>query len=378
MTETPPRRRPTIGDVARTAGVSSATVSRALNGGRWVSPSAMRSVNDAVERTGYRVNTSARSLKTRRSGSVAFLLGEGVDRLFSDPNFSVLLRGISASLEAEGLSMMLLLGETLAEKERTAQLVTSGMVDGAFVVSWYREDGLLRELHSHGVPMVSAGPAPERWGPIGSVQSDDHGGAGVMTRHLLATGRQRIGFITGPGDMNGSDARLEGFREASPHPVDGALIARGDYSYGSGIAGARKLLERRPDLDAIFAANDLMAAGAMAEVREAGRTVPGDVAIAGFDDSTAAASTDPGLTTMRQPFLRITREMTRALIDQINGHPPATVTLPTELVVRASTDAPTGNHQRQSIQATQAGGSGVSREQSGLARGGFDVSARRR
>ena len=343
MTETTPRRRPTIGDVAQTAGVSSATVSRALNGGRWVSPDTMRSVHEAVERTGYHVNASARSLKTRRSGSVAFLLGEGVDRLFSDPNFATLLRGISAALAAEDLSMMLLLGETLAEKERTTELVTSGMVDGAFVVSWYREDGLLRELHSHGVPMVSAGPPPATWGPIGSVQSDDRAGASVMTRHLLAAGRRRIGFITGPGDMNGRDARLEGFRGASPHSVDGALIARGDYSYASGAAGARKLLERRPDLDAIFAANDLMAAGAFAEVQATGRKVPDDVAIAGFDDSTAAISTHPGITTMRQPFLRITREMTRALVDQINGQPPATVSLPTELVVRGSTEATPGD-----------------------------------
>ncbi len=131
--------------------------------------------------------------------------------------------------------------------------------------------------------------------------------------------------------------RLRAYREESGTEADEALIAQGDYSRESGARGMRELLERVPDLDAVFAANDVMALGALDVLREAGRRVPEDVAVAGFDDIAQSALTEPTLTTVRQPFGRISEEMVRLLLGVIGGEKPAAMTLPAELVVRAST-----------------------------------------
>lgn len=130
--------------------------------------------------------------------------------------------------------------------------------------------------------------------------------------------------------------RLRAYREESGTEADEAL-AQGDYSRESGARGMRELLERVPDLDAVFAANDVMALGALDVLREAGRRVPEDVAVAGFDDIAQSVLTEPTLTTVRQPFGRISEEMVRLLLGVIGGEKPAAMTLPAELVVRAST-----------------------------------------
>src|SRR5665647_856353 len=140
MTDVNARRRPTMSDVAAVAGVSTATVSRALNGDRWVSEAATRAVAAAVTATGYRVNQHARSLKTQRSGTVAFLLGANIDRLFGDPNLATLLRVTSAELAAADLSMIVLLAETPSDAHRAANVALSGNVDGVILAHWYHHD----------------------------------------------------------------------------------------------------------------------------------------------------------------------------------------------------------------------------------------------
>jgi DNA-binding LacI/PurR family transcriptional regulator len=157
-----------------------------------------------------------------------------------------------------------------------------------------------------------------------------------MVEHLIATGRRRIATIAGPQDTPGGQQRLAGYRAALDGRYDPALVVAGDYSRGSGTVAARRLLAAVPDLDAIFAANDRMAAAAIDVLVEAGRQVPTDVAVAGFDDSPVATRTEPALTTMRQPFDRISREMVRLLLAQIDGEQPGAVILPTELVIRRS------------------------------------------
>ena len=160
-----------------------------------------------------------------------------------------------------------------------------------------------------------------------------------MVRHLLATGRRRIATITGPLDTPGGVDRLSGYRETLAEaglPHDPALVAEGDYSRAGGEAAMTALLAGAPNLDAVFVASDLMADGALAALAKAGRRVPEDVAVGGFDDSTIAAGTRPPLTTVRQPWDRISSEMVRLLLALIAGEPPASVILPTELVQRAS------------------------------------------
>ncbi|CAM5363333.1 LacI family DNA-binding transcriptional regulator [Streptomyces hirsutus] len=158
-------------------------------------------------------------------------------------------------------------------------------------------------------------------------------------RHLLGLGRRRVGVVTGPLDTPGGVERLAGYKEVLAEAglgIDERLIVSGDYSRASGEAGAERLLAGAPDMDAVFVASDLMAQGVLAALHRAGRRVPQDVAVGGFDDSQAAVAASPGLTTIRQPWDRISSEMVRVLLAQVGGEDPATVILPTELVKRES------------------------------------------
>ncbi|GHS85419.1 transcriptional regulator [Actinomycetota bacterium] len=331
------RRRPTIRDVAAAAGVSRGTVSRVINGGHWVSPEAMAAVTEAIRTTGYSANHHARSLVTGRSNSIAFLLTEPQHLLFEDPNFSVLLRGAAEALARREMPLLLMVAGTPAERRRITEYVTAGHVDGVLLISSHQGNPTVAELLRHEIPTIACGVPLGYEGRVGYVAADDTAGARVMTEHLLGTGRSRVATITGPMDTPGGTMRLAGYRAALGDRFDETLVAHGDYTRGSGQAAMRDLLERHPDLDAVFVASDLMAAGALQALRDAGRRVPQDVAVGGFDDSGLAANLDPALTTMRQPFERISAEMVRLLLEVIEGEQPAAVTLPTSLVRRDST-----------------------------------------
>ncbi|MFE2297675.1 LacI family DNA-binding transcriptional regulator [Streptomyces sp. NPDC059445] len=334
------RKPPTIHDVAREAGVSRGTVSRVLNGGHYVSPSAAEAVNAAIRRTGYVVNRHARSLITGRSDSVGFLLTEPQERFFEDPNFNVLLRGCTQALAAHDVPLLLMLAGTQDERRRITRYITAGHVDGVLLVSSHSGDPVAEELREAGVPLVACGKPIGLGSKVSYVAADDRDGARDMVTHLLSLGRRRIGMVTGPLDTPGGVERLAGYREVLAEAgveADDRLIASGDYSRASGEAGAELLLDRAPDMDAVFVASDLMAQGVLAALRKAGRRVPEDVAVGGFDDSPAATAATPALTTIRQPWDRISSEMVRVLLAQIGGEDPAAVILPTELVRREST-----------------------------------------
>lgn len=334
------RKPPTIHDVAREAGVSRGTVSRVLNGGHYVSPSAQEAVNAAIRRTGYVVNRHARSLITGRSDSVGFLLTEPQERFFEDPNFNVLLRGCTQALAAHDVPLLLMLAATEDERRRITRYITAGHVDGVLLVSSHSGDPIAQELREAGVPLVACGKPIGIGSKVSYVAADDRDGARDMVRHLVSLGRRRIGVVTGPLDTPGGVERLAGYKEVLAEAdlaYDAALVASGDYSRASGEAGARALLERAPELDAVFVASDLMAQGVLDALRQAGRRVPEDVAVGGFDDSPAAVASTPPLTTIRQPWDRISSEMVRVLLAQIGGEDPAAVILPTELVKRGST-----------------------------------------
>ena len=336
------RKRPTIRDVAREAGVSYATVSRVLNGREWVSPEAARAVKDAIARTGYTTNQHARSLATGRSGSIAFLLTEPQHLLFEDPNFSVLLRGVAQALSDRQLTLLLMIAATPEERTRVVEYLAGGHVDGVLLVSSHSGDPLLGRLVQARVPTVACGRVLGYEGLISSVAADDRAGARSAVDHLARAGCRRIATITGPLDTSGGVDRLDGYRDAlAAHglPLDGALVVHGDWSRESGAAGVRALLERGGNFDALFVASDLMAAGALPVLRDAGRSVPGDVRVVGFDDSGLAATLDPPLTTIRQPLERISGEMVRLLTEGVAGRAPLSTTVPTTLVVRASSPA---------------------------------------
>ncbi|MFF4116832.1 LacI family DNA-binding transcriptional regulator [Streptomyces sp. NPDC001714] len=334
------RKPPTIHDVAREAGVSRGTVSRVLNGGHYVSPAAAEAVNDAIRRTGYVVNRHARSLITGRSDSVGFLLTEPQERFFEDPNFNVLLSGCTQALASHDIPVLLMLAGTKDERRRITRYITAGHVDGVLLVSSHSGDPVAEELREAGVPLVACGKPIGLGSKVSYVAADDRDGARDMVRHLLDVGRRRIGMITGPLDTPGGVERLAGYKEVLTEAgiaVDEALVVPGDYSKASGEAGAERLLAQAPDLDAVFVASDLMAQGVLAVLQRAGKRVPDDIAVGGFDDSPAATAVTPQLTTIRQPWDRISTEMVRVLLAQIGGEDPAAVILPTELVRREST-----------------------------------------
>ncbi|MEV7864010.1 LacI family DNA-binding transcriptional regulator [Streptomyces hirsutus] len=333
------RKPPTIHDVAREAGVSRGTVSRVLNGGHYVSPAAAEAVNAAIRRTGYVVNRHARSLITGRSDSVGFLLTEPQERFFEDPNFNVLLRGCTQELAAHDIPLLLMIAGTQAERRRIVRYITAGHVDGVLLVSSHSGDPVAEELRAAGVPLVACGKPIGLGSKVSYVAADDRDGARDMVRHLLGLGRRRVGVVTGPLDTPGGVERLAGYKEVLAEAglgIDERLIVSGDYSRASGEAGAERLLAGAPDMDAVFVASDLMAQGVLAALHRAGRRVPQDVAVGGFDDSQAAVAASPGLTTIRQPWDRISSEMVRVLLAQVGGEDPATVILPTELVKRES------------------------------------------
>jgi DNA-binding LacI/PurR family transcriptional regulator len=329
---------PTLEQVAALAGVSRATVSRVVNGSPGVSPVVRAQVERAVAKLGYVPNRAARSLVTRRADSVALVVSEPHARFFSEPFFAGMVRGVSGALAETGVQLVLLIAQDLPGCGRLEGYVVGGHVDGVLLASLHGDDPLPATLERAGVPAVIVG----RGGPGASyVDADNRGGARAAVAHLAGRGRRRIATITGPLDMGAGRDRLDGYRDglaAAGLPADPGLAEPGDFTEEAGAAAMARLLARPgPPVDAVFAASDLMAAGALRALGAAGRRVPEDVAVVGFEDSAVARYTQPPLTTVRQPIEEMGRQATRLLLAKVAGEAGGMhLILDTELVVRAS------------------------------------------
>ncbi|CAM5309415.1 LacI family transcriptional regulator OS=Streptomyces alboniger OX=132473 GN=CP975_30965 PE=4 SV=1 [Streptomyces alboniger] len=346
MTEEPSAaQRPTLEAVAARAGVSRATVSRVVNGDPGVRETLAGKVRHAVEELGYVPNHAARSLVTRRHDAVAVVIAEPETRVFADPFFALQLRGISKELTARDIQLVLLLTEGRDDHERVGRYLSGGHVDGALVFSLHLDDPLPGIIRRAGVPTVFGGRPG--WQDAGAgersasyVDCDNRGGARDAVRHLVGLGRRRVAHITGALDQTSAVDRLDGFRDVLPD-ADPRLIAEGDFTFAGGERAMRQLLDAEPELDAVFAANDLSASGALRVLRERGRSVPEDVAVVGFDDMLLVAEqAEPPLTTVRQDIEEMGRLMARMLLRGRDGEEPGAgpsrVVLPTALVRRAS------------------------------------------
>lgn len=329
-------RKPTIRDVAAVAGVSHGTVSRYLNGGHWVSPEARTAVEAAIRSTGYTANQAARSLATGRTGSLAFLLTESQHTLLSDPNMGLLLRGATEAVSDRAMTLVLLIADTAREQANAERYVRAGHVDGVLLVSSHDSDALLGSLVRAGVPTVCSGIPLLDGVDVPHVAIDEERSARVMTRYLIDTAYRRIALITGPLDTPSGRFRLDGFRAELGDRFEDALVEVVPFTREAGAAAMTRLLERAPDIDAVFAASDSLAVGAVDALARAGRSVPGDVAVAGFDDSGLAEASVPPLTTMRQPWKQMSATMVDMVLDIVDGRPRESVVLPTSLVVRDS------------------------------------------
>lgn len=331
---------PTLDEVARLAGVSRATASRAINGGNRVSPAALAAVEAAVESLGYTPNPAARSLVTRRTDSVALVVPEPDERVFSDPFFVHTLRSVNRVLAPRDLQLVLLLARPGDEERRMLRYLRRRHIDGAVVVSHHSGDRLAEHLASLGLPCAFVGRPWSGADKVPYVDTDNTAGARLATEHLVERGCRRIGTIAGPVDMAAGIDRLDGWRsamQAAGLPAD--AVEHGDFTEPGGARATDALLAAHPDVDGLFVASDLMAAGALGALAAAGRRVPDDVAVVGYDDLGVAERCTPPLTTVRQPLSEMAEQAARLLLDQLDrtGAPqPVRVIFPPVLMVRAS------------------------------------------
>jgi len=332
--------RATLEVVAARAGVSRATASRVLRGSTNVSEAARESVLRAAEEVSYTVNRAARALVTRRTDSIAFLVAENEERMFHDPYFLGVLRGAQAEAAQAGQQLVFAIASTAAETAQFARFVRGGHVDGVLLVSQHGEDGISKDLERSGVPTVLNGRPCEPDSALYSVDSDNAGGARWATELLLQRSARSIATITGPLDMSAGQDRLAGYRAAltaAGRPTPASAVAEGDFTVAGGAAAMARLLDADPAIDAVFAASDLMALGALRTLAERGRRVPEDVAVIGFDDILEAELSTPALTTVRQPLDDLGRTMTRVLLARVAGaDAPRRTVLPIEPVRRAT------------------------------------------
>jgi DNA-binding LacI/PurR family transcriptional regulator len=338
-------RLPTLEDVAQLAGVSRATVSRVINGIRNVNPDLHQLVWNAVEATGYVPNRAARSLVTGRTGTIALVVSDAenhdddpfLSRFFSDPFFGRVVGGLLSALRPARVQLGLQIVGSDDARARLVADLRQGQADGAVVLSLHAGDTLPGLLAAAGVPGVLIG-RPAEPTPLSYVDVANDRGAGLAADHLVATGRRRVGMIAGPPHP-ASDDRTAGFRAAmARHGRTDIPTEAGNFTLESGDIALRRLINDHPDLDGLFVANDLMAQGAVAALRELGRSVPGEIAVVGFDDSSAAVAARPPLTTVRQPLEDMAAESARLLMSRIEDAKlsPNAVIFEPELIVRAS------------------------------------------
>jgi len=339
-------RQPTLEDVARVAGVSRATVSRVINGIRNVDPQLHEVVWHAVGQTGYVPNRLARSLVTRRTGTVALVVSDSethdddpfMSRFFADPYFGRVVGGLMSVLRQQGVQLALQIVGTEEGRRRLVGDLRNGQADGVILLSLPPVDPLPRMLVEGGVQSVMIG-RPAEPVPINYVDLANETGATLAAEHLLARGCRRIGMISGPADVPASNDRISGFRRSmARHGHAWVPVATGNFTQESGEAAMRTLLAENPQLDGLFVANDLMALGALLTLRDAGRRVPDDVAMVGFDDSSAAVAARPALTTIRHPLEDMAAEAAKLLLARVDdpGRPVSSVIYEPTLVLRES------------------------------------------
>jgi len=333
-------RNVTIVDVAQEADVSYATVSRVINNGAHVRPEKRERVLRAMAKLGFTVNQQARSLRAGRSQVIGLLVHD-----LGTSYIGEIIRGIEAELSAASYDLMLYTTHRRKTKEATyVSAITRGMADGLLLVLPRNPEAYLESLRQRRFPYVLVDhQGIDETGP--AVGATNFQGAYDATQHLLSLGHRRIGFITGQMDMGCSRDRLAGYRAAllaAGIPPDPQWVREGDFFQPDGFAGAQALLALPQPPSAIFASNDVSAFGVMEAVRDAGKRLPDDMSIVGFDDIPQAAQVNPTLTTVRQPLEQMGRTAARMLLEIIGNEarPAARVELPTELIVRASTRPP--------------------------------------
>ena len=331
-------KRVTIQDVAAAAGVSYQTVSRVINDRPDVAEETRRRVWQVIEELGYQPSAIARSLVSKRTHTLGLITAD-----FSDYFFSQVIVGAEVEARKQGYFFMLCSTErNPADEPEYLRLLTERQVDGILFArpSTEEDSRHIVSLIQQGVPLVTTA----YWLPgekLTVVDVDNVDGGLQATECLIELGHREIGMITGPAGWKSVNERTGGYKlalEKAGISFDVSLIEHGDWSYQSGYVAMGRLLAKAPQITALFAQNDQIAIGAMRGLREAGRRIPDDVALVGYDDIPAAAYCHPPLTTIRQPMQQVGEVATQLLIEYINDSTAEReeVLLKTELIRRGT------------------------------------------
>jgi DNA-binding LacI/PurR family transcriptional regulator len=330
----------TIADIARLAGVSKSTVSRALNDSPLIGAETKERIHALAREHDFRMNVPARRLSLQQSHAVGLVTyGHGADAPVPDAFMLEIMGGISAGLRA-GDYDLLVIHIAPNDTDWVSRYRESGRVDGFILLAAMCTRRHLATLADARAPFVMWGP-PSIAPGHSTVSGDNHAGGRVATEHLLGTGRRRIAFLGGPAQEAEVADRYRGYAAAlaaAGVELDDALVAHASW-HRPEVSSARsieELLGRAPDLDAVFANSDLLAIGAIDALRRHGRHVPDDVAVVGYDDIALSRYTDPPLTTVRQDGPLAGKLLAQSLIQQLETGVVTNVSIPAELVVRRS------------------------------------------
>jgi len=337
-----PRRGPTSHDVARRAGVSQSTVSRALSGDPNVSEQTRARVVEAAEELDYSPDLIARSLITRRTQRVGVVVSN-----ITNPFYPLLVDVLERDFTALGYSMILFNEQQADEQQNLLELYLGRAVDGFVISSAVLGFPAADRLHSSGVPVVFLNRHidDERFDRVVA----DNDGGGRRAAHLLVElGHRRIAQISGPPDTSTARERDAGFQAALTalgHPLDDALHVAGPYEHETGLRGCRDLIAREQPPTAVFCGNDVIALGAWDAAISAGLRVPEDISVIGFDDISMAAWDSIALTTVRQPLSEMAQVSAEMLVERLEQGPPEQArerVFPTDLIFRRSVGPPPG------------------------------------
>lgn len=336
---TPSDKSPvTIADVARVAGVAPSTVSRVLNNSPRASPAACERVMQAVEETGFVVNRRGRALAVGRSEAVALLFTDPFEELFSDPTYASICHGIVSRLSGGPNLPMILEAANPAERARVLEHVERRAVDAIIAITPYAGEEMFDGLRDMGVPVVLCGRLEgEPYRDVFScVYSDDVDGAALAAQALVDAGQRDVVCVMGPADNPASVDRIRGYRRVLGDRLGEGCVVHTEWDRLGGYTAMCELLEAGVGVDAVLAGSDRIATGVIEALRGAGRDVPGDVSVVGFDDHPLAADHEPGITTVHQPLREEGEKAAELALAMIDGAAPRTVVMRMHLVERDS------------------------------------------
>ena len=328
----------TIADIARLAGVSKSTVSRALNDSPLIGEDTKSRIRALAKEHNFQINAPARRLSMQQSRTIAFVThAYHKDFSVADLFGLEILGGVSNGLAKQGYDLLIIHVDP-QDTKWAHQYFDTGRVDGFILMTSTRKQTHVKALTEVNAPFIIWGvPQPNQ--KYCSVTGDNFNGGKAATEHLISSGRQKIGFIGGPTYELEVQHRLEGYRtalNAAGRSVDPALIEHGDFSNTSGAEALKRLLDKVSDMDAVFVNSDLMAIAAMDAIREAGRRVPEDIAVVGYDDLSIAEHSNPPLTTIRQNIPLAGKLLAQNLIQYLQTGLMTNVSIPVALVLRKS------------------------------------------